>query len=197
MTPVRSLTPDEAQQSFRAFLDALAHPGRIVPLDTAALPAGRYSALLPMLALTDLMTPIATLDEQDDQLRELAIVTGAPVVPLGEARWVLGTSGSVSRFRELSSGVALHPERGAVVCLQVDLLGTGPAYELRGPGIDGCTRLQVTGLPDGFAQARGELIDTPPCGVDFLLVAPHAVAAIPRTTTLSTVPLTESAEAIA
>lgn len=193
---LRALTPDEAQQSFRACLDALAHPGRSYALDTSPLPSDRPTALLPMLSLTDLMTPVATLDEDEGELRELAIVTGAPITALGDARWVLATSASVARFRELSSGIALHPERGAMVCLQVDELGTGPAYELRGPGVDGHIRLQVSGLPDGFVQARAELVDSPPCGVDFLLVAPGAVAAIPRGTTLNSAALTETVEAL-
>lgn len=213
MTSLRSLTPDESQQAFRACLDALAHPGRTVALDTAALPDGRHSTLIPMLSLTDLMTPVATLDDCDDELRELAIVTGAQIVPIGEARWVLATAHSVTRFRELNGGSALHPEHGAIVCLQVETLGDGPTYQLSGPGIDGTTGLRVGGLPEGFVQARAELVDSPPCGVDFLLVAPDAIAAIPRTTTLTTtdptttqatvrttqatVPLTETAEALA
>ena len=196
MPMLRALTPTESQQSFRTCLDALAHPGRVLTLDTSGLPDGRHSALLPMLSLTDLMTPIATLDTDDTELRELAIVTGAPLAPIGEARWVFGTSRSVTRFRELNGGTALRPEHGAMVCLQVESLGDGPAYELSGPGVDGSALLRVGGLPDGFIQARSELVDTPPCGVDFLLVAPNAIAAVPRTSTLS-VPLTTTAEAFA
>lgn len=202
MNTLRALTPTESQQAFRACLNALTHPGRIIALDAAPLPQGRHSTLMPLLALTDLMTPVATLDDCDDELRELAIVTGAPVVAIGEARWVQATARSVARFRELNGGIALRPEHGAMVCLQVDALGEGATYQLGGPGIDGETQLQVTGLPDGFVQARAELVDNPPCGVDFLLVAPDAIAAIPRTTTLSAitphaVPLTETAEVLA
>lgn len=183
---LRALTPTESQQVFRSCLDALAHPGRVVPLPTDALPHDAASAAMPMLALTDLMTPVAGLDDDESQLRQVAIVTGAPVVAPPQARWVLATSATaVRRFRELSTGTALHPERGAVVCLQVDGFSSGQTLRLRGPGVDGQTELQVRGLPDGFVAARDELLESPPCGVDFLLVCGDAVAALPRTTNLT------------
>lgn len=188
MSPrLRALTPSESQHVFRSCLDALAHPGRVVPLPTGALPPDASSAVLPMLALTDLMTPIAGLDDGDSPLHQVAIATGAPVVPTAQARWVLATSGTaVRRFRELSTGTALHPEHGAVVCLRVDGFDAGQALRLRGPGVDGHLDLRVRGLPDGFLAARDELIENPPCGVDFLLIAGSEVTAIPRTTNLTT-----------
>lgn len=185
MSALRALTPDEAQRLFRVCLDALSQPGRIAPLDCEPIGDQYPAAVLPLLALTDLMTPVGTLDDDDALLRELSVLTGAPVSGASDARWVLATDGSVHRFRELNPGLALRPEQGAMVCLQVDALGTGPAYRLTGPGIDAATTLRVTGLPDGFVEARSELVDTPPSGVDFLLVGDQQIAAIPRTTAIA------------
>ena len=80
------LDPDTAQRAFRAVLDALARPG--VP---AALPpaADVPPALLPVLALADLDTPVCVLgDEPDSAWADgVATTTSAPPAPPGAAPW--------------------------------------------------------------------------------------------------------------
>lgn len=185
---MRALTPREAQRTFRACLDALAQPGTLVAHDRSALPSGVPAAYSPMLALTDLMTPIAALDD-DPLIAELAIVTGAPIVPLHEARWVASaTRPTASTLAALSGGSTWSPEHGAVLCQQLGAVHDGTAtreaelmLDLDGPGVDGQRRLAVTGIDESFIAARAALVDYP-IGIDVLLVTDDTIVGLPRTT---------------
>lgn len=189
---MRALTSSQAQQVFRACLDAFAHPGRPIALDRSPLPATVPSAYLPMLALTDLMSPVATLDD-DSLISELSLITGAPISELGTARWVTSVAApDPRRLRTLSPGTTLYPERGAVLCQQVPgFAPTDRVLELDGPGIDGTARISVDLLDDAVLEARADLIDYP-CGIDLLLVSDDAIVGIPRTTHISVRALLEA-----
>lgn len=182
---MRALTSSQAQQVFRACLDAFAHPGRPIALDRSPLPQTVPSAYLPMLALTDLMSPVAALDD-NSLVSDLSIITGAPIVELGDARWVASVAAPDARqIRTLSPGTALYPERGAVLCQQVPgFTPTDRVLELDGPGIDGTATISADVLDDAVLEARAEINDYP-CGIDLLLVSDDAIVGIPRTTHIS------------
>jgi alpha-D-ribose 1-methylphosphonate 5-triphosphate synthase subunit PhnH len=124
------------------------------------------------------------MSESSDVTKWLKFHTGAPVVQ----------DSSIASFALISDGAALpslerfalgtneYPDRSTAVILQVDGLDTGRSFELRGPGIDGVTRLQASIKPfDLFERLRmNETLF--PRGIDLVLVADDAVVAIPRTT---------------
>ena len=201
---VEPLSPATGQLVFRAVLGALARPGIVCRLPnaaagpgTAALSARLPAALLPVLALADLTTPVCVLADGDGWDEVVRVATGAPSAGLPAARLV-----SVLRplapgeLAVLRTGTVAVPEDGALACLAVQELaaavrGPGPAagaarpqrFRLAGPGIPGTRDLLVTGLPGDFAASRGALADSFPAGADLLLVTPGGeVAGLPRTT---------------
>jgi alpha-D-ribose 1-methylphosphonate 5-triphosphate synthase subunit PhnH len=200
-----ALTPGGAQAVFRATLDVLARPGAVKRLPSAAdepLAAHVPAALLPLLALADLSTPVCVVDEEDaagltawDEI--VRVATNAPRAPLGAARLVAAlrplTAGELAGLR---TGTAAAPEDGALACLAVAGIATAtdPGSEhdsaamrlrLSGPGVPGTRTVAVTGLPAGFAAARRGLVAGFPAGADLLLIAPDgAMTGLPRTTTL-------------
>jgi alpha-D-ribose 1-methylphosphonate 5-triphosphate synthase subunit PhnH len=203
-----ALTPGGAQAVFRATLDVLARPGTVRRLPSAAdepLAAHVPAALLPLLALADLSTPVCVLDEEDAGNGDVATVwdeivrvaTNAPRAPLGAARLVAAlrplTTGELAGLR---TGTAAAPEDGALACLAVAGIATAtdPGREhdsadrllrLSGPGVPGTRAVAVTRLPAGFAAARRGLVASFPAGADLLLIAPDgAMTGLPRTTTL-------------
>ncbi|NMO49983.1 phosphonate C-P lyase system protein PhnH [Actinoplanes sp. TBRC 11911] len=168
-----TLRPDESWQVFRAVLDALARPGTVV-----ALPKERLdltpAALLPMLSLADLGTPITVLDDDEGWAEIVGTATSAPAAPLGQARLVAATrTVTPGELRAMARGSAFAPEESALVSLSVpELEGTG--WTLSGPGVSGIARL--AGL-DGIVSGRA--------GLDLLLVTPDGrMAGIPRSTTI-------------
>lgn len=166
------------------------------------MPNGYAAAHLPMLALTDLMTPICSLDGSPlGHVEEVGIVTGAPVAELGAAQWILAADPAPTKpyadaLRGLAGGSPLSPESGAVICQQVTTIGdepgADPAHELRltltGPGIARAIVMYVSGLAAAYFRERAELCAAHPVGIDLILIASDgAIAAIPRTTEIVSV----------
>lgn len=177
-----SLPAAQSQQVFRAVLDVLARPGTV-----AALPAGTGypAALLPLLALADLSTPVCVLEDGGSWAGVVRAETSAPLAALSHARLVAALRpAAAAELALVRTGTAAAPEDGALVTLVVDGLSAGGGtLALDGPGTGGPRELGVTGLPDGFAAARRELTSQFPAGADFLLVAPDgSIAGLPRTT---------------
>lgn len=184
MTPAVPLPAGDSQRIFRAALDALARPGTLHRLPSAA---GYPAALLPLLALADLSTPACVLADDGAWSGTVRALTSAPVTVLREA-WLVAALRPVTagEFGEIRVGTAAAPEEGALVTLAVDgFPPNGSTCLLAGPGISGRRELRVAGLPAGFTRARHRLTEAFPAGADFLLVAPDGtMAGLPRTTLL-------------
>lgn len=185
---MKPLSADVSQRVFRAVLDALARPGTTHRLPAHdAVPA----ALLPLLALADLSTPVCVLADSvitgDDWPGTVRALTSAPVTALREARLVAALRPVADgELRDIPVGAAAAPDDGALVTLEIkSFRPNDPGCLLTGPGVCGRTELRVAGLPPGFARARRRLTEAFPAGADFLLVAPDGtLAGLPRTTLL-------------
>lgn len=183
MTPtlLPVLDADTAQRTFRAVLDALAHPGVPAALP-AVLPAGGVPpALLPVLALADLDTPVCVLGD-GEWAGALTTATSAPAAPLEAARLVAAlrplAAGELGAVR---TGSAEAPEDAALVTLAVPALDGGPALALSGPGVPGTRTVAPGGLPTDLVATRAATAF--PAGADVLLVTPGgAVLGLPRST---------------
>lgn len=194
-TPRTLLLDDtERQQIFRACLDALAHPGTIRHVFVERHPAPH----LPLLAMTDLMTPVAALGDLDADVAALAGLTRAPIVAPAYARWVLaGTDPDPDALRGLPTGTDADPHLGAMLCLEVAELvavsGTrrppgrpGVVLELAGPGVPGTRRVLVDGLSPDVLAVREELNRDYPRGIDLLCTSPEGdLLGLPRTTRIT------------
>jgi alpha-D-ribose 1-methylphosphonate 5-triphosphate synthase subunit PhnH len=175
------LDTDTAQRTFRAVLDALARPGLPATLPRAGdVPA----ALLPVLALADLDTPVCVLGDSADGAwaDALATATSAPVAPLGAAGLVAAlrplAAGELAAVR---TGSAAAPEEAALVTLAVAGLDGGRRLTLSGPGVPGTRAVAPRECPADLVAVRAA---TPfPAGPDLLLVAPDgSVLGLPRST---------------
>lgn len=175
----------QSQQAFRHLLQALAHPGRIVPMP---LEAGHPGSLTPAMAATlltlcDLDTPVWLGPGCDDAETAgwLRFHTGAPlVVQASDA--AIAVAMQPPPLDQLSWGSDVAPERGATLLLAVDAFD-GPAdLELAGPGIRECQPVSSCGLSDDFWRQRAAMRDAFPRGVDIYLVAADSILGLPRST---------------
>ncbi|MDO5498340.1 MAG: phosphonate C-P lyase system protein PhnH [Propionibacteriaceae bacterium] len=163
------LDDDERQQVFRACLDALARPGK---LQRMAHPL-HAPIELPMLALTDLMVPVAALaGRRPGQAQEepgstefdaeaaatrIAGLTRAPLTTPDSARWVLaGHDPDPARVATLAAGTAADPHLGAMLCLPVtglaEVTGETGAAPTEAGSRPGWRTLELTG--PGIRGAR-------------------------------------------
>jgi alpha-D-ribose 1-methylphosphonate 5-triphosphate synthase subunit PhnH len=177
------------QTVFRAVMDAMARPGRINAF--TALPASppaplNAGAAAVALCLADFETPV-WLDEAargGDTAAWLRFHTGARIT--GDPReaafaFVTGTRNAPD-FQAFAPGTLDYPDRSTTFILQVEAFGSGATRMLAGPGIPDTAAFSASPLPDDFDARLAANHALAPRGVDFILVSPSAVAALPRST---------------
>jgi len=180
-----------AQSTFRSVMDAMARPGSVQRIAAQAGTPARMMRGAAAIALTlfDHDTPIwldAAMSATPDVARWLKFHTSAPVIAESSIASfaVIGDAESLPALDRFAFGSNEYPDRSTTLILQVESLTQGPAFELKGPGIDGTALLQAMLRPsDLFTRlAINEALF--PRGIDVVLVHDDSIVAIPRTTRL-------------
>lgn len=181
------MSPVESQRTFRAVLDAMSRPGRIVPAGENLSPPAPIRAAFGAVCLTllDFETPI-WIDPRDESavLEWIRFHCGAPLAASShEAAFALITHpGALCPLNRFHPGEEERPERSATVLVQVAGLGNESGLTLIGPGIEDTARLSVDGLPSSFRVERIAMEALFPLGLDIIFAADRTMAALPRTT---------------
>jgi alpha-D-ribose 1-methylphosphonate 5-triphosphate synthase subunit PhnH len=175
----------DAQASFRAILDAMAHPGRPVELSGGLAPPAPLGMAMAAAALTlcDAETPLwldAALAGCADFLRfHCGVALAAP----GAAHFALiGEPDAMPSLDAFALGSDEYPDRSATLIVEVERLRAGQGLTLSGPGIAGTALLGVRGLPERVWAERQLLAELFPRGLDLILTCGSRLAALPRTT---------------
>jgi alpha-D-ribose 1-methylphosphonate 5-triphosphate synthase subunit PhnH len=170
-----------AQACFRAVLDAMARPGRVMAVSgvTAPVPLCDAAAAV-VLTLVDHETPLRLDPDAAAASDWIAFHTGAP---MDGSAFVLALS--LPDLSALPNGTDEMPETSATVILQVRALGSGRRFVLEGPGLREPAVLLVDGLPADFVAVWQRNHALFPRGVDLILCAGRSVAALPRSVSVS------------
>jgi alpha-D-ribose 1-methylphosphonate 5-triphosphate synthase subunit PhnH len=167
----------DAQATFRAVLEAMSRPGRVLQiLPPPEIPPGLSPAAAAiLLTLVDSATPLrlAAGPEAETWIR---FHCGCPLVRDGAA-FVLDQA---ARLSDLEPGTDEEPERGATLILEVASLREAPGWRLTGPGIRDAHALHVGGAPASFVADWAANRARFPRGVDVILCAGSRIAALPR-----------------
>ena len=197
MTTLAELPPGfadkvlSAQSTFRSVMDAMARPGsvqRIAAITGTPRPMMAGTAALA-LTLFDHDTPLwldPLMSATPDTTKWLKFHTSASVVtdPSVSAFALVANAASLPALDRFAFGTPEYPDRSTTLILQVDSLTDGPALQLRGPGIDGAATLRAAIKPLDLFERLSINAALFPRGIDLVLVAGDAIAAIPRTTRL-------------
>jgi alpha-D-ribose 1-methylphosphonate 5-triphosphate synthase subunit PhnH len=182
----------QAQQGFRALMDALANPGTIQPLAFELAPPAPLTRELAAAALTmcDHDSPVwldPSLLESDAVVAWLKFHTGAPIVtdPTAAQFALVSDLSAMPVLAHFALGNDEYPDTSTTVILAVPSLAQGESLTLKGPGIKGETMAAPTGLPEDFVVQWADNRAQFPRGVDLLLVAGGQVLGLPRTTRIS------------
>ena len=180
----------EAQRTFRAVMDAMAEPGRHLPLATALSPPAPLSASMAAVALTllDYETPFwldPLLAGAPEVASFLIFHTGAPRTPHAEAaRFALiGDGANLPDLARFAEGEPEYPDRSATLLVAVAGLADAP-FRLAGPGIAGARGFGAAPLPEDFTARWAKNHTRFPLGVDLVFCASGKLAALPRSTRL-------------
>ncbi|MGJ7505231.1 phosphonate C-P lyase system protein PhnH [Variovorax sp. ZT5P49] len=183
-----------SQSVFRAALQALSHPGRVIalPHDAQTPSRGHAASAALLLALLD---PDCTLWLSpslagSDAAAWLRFHTGCVLVDApdnAQFAWV-AQGDECPPLERFAKGSDAYPDQSATCVLDVAALTEGgkAGWTLRGPGIQHSTRVEVGGLPrpgasDFTAQWAANHAGFPR-GIDLFLAAPQQIVGLPRTT---------------
>ena len=181
-----------AQSTFRSVMDAMARPGsvqRIAAIAGTPRPMMHGTAAIA-LTLFDHDTPLwldPAMSATTDAAQWLKFHTSAPIVSDSSASnfALIADAAALPALDRFAFGTPEYPDRSTTLILQVDSLTEGPALELRGPGIDGSATLCAAIEPFDLFERLSINATLFPRGIDVVLVADDAIAAIPRTTRLA------------
>lgn len=181
--------PDQvhgSQAMFRAVLEAMAHPGTLVPVPVA-LANAPFSPVAAAVALTLadhetclwLDAPLASRGEVSAYLR---FATGTRITsdPATATFALIGDPENMPPLSSFAQGTPEYPDRSTTVIVAVEQLETDGGLALAGPGIAGSAALFFRPAPHDL---KGQLAANRarfPMGVDLILCAPDAIAALPR-----------------
>jgi alpha-D-ribose 1-methylphosphonate 5-triphosphate synthase subunit PhnH len=180
-----------AQSTFRSVMEAMARPGSVqrVTASVGTPPPMMRGVAAIALTLFDHDTSIwldEKMSETVDVARWLKFHSGAPMVRDSSISHfaLIADAGALPVLDRFSFGSNEYPDRSTTLILQVASLTQGPAYELRGPGIDGSAVLNASFEPKDLFDRLAVNATLFPRGIDVMLVADDAIVAIPRTTRL-------------
>jgi alpha-D-ribose 1-methylphosphonate 5-triphosphate synthase subunit PhnH len=180
-----------AQSTFRSVMDAMARPGSIQRIESVAgTPAGMMRGTAAIaLTLFDHDTPIwldARMSQTPAVAKWLKFHTSAPVIADSSIASfaLIGDARDLPALERFSFGSNEYPDRSTTLILQVESLTQGPAFELRGPGIDGTAVLPAAIQPPDLFERLAINQTLFPRGIDVVLVHDDHVVAIPRTARL-------------
>jgi len=180
-----------AQSTFRSVMDAMARPGSVQRIASAAgTPSAMMRGTAAMaLTLFDHDTPVwldARMSAPADVANWLKFHTSAPVVSDSSiASFALvGDPENLPALDRFAFGSNEYPDRSTTLILQVESLTDSPAVELEGPGIDGTAALRASIRPRDLFERLTINATLFPRGIDVVLVHDDAIVAIPRTTRL-------------
>ena len=187
LTPGFSDPVQDSRQTFRAILDAMSHPGRIVSMDNSLLPPAplNLASAVACLTLLDFETTLWTdLKSKSKGTDWLRFHCGCSVVPdPSEAVFALITrNDTMPPVNKFNTGNDESPESSTTLIIQTSGLSSSDGKRLTGPGIETSSTLNVEGLTKHFWQDRQDQFVMFPLGVDIVFTCENRLAALPRTT---------------
>ncbi|MBD2108084.1 phosphonate C-P lyase system protein PhnH [Nodosilinea sp. FACHB-13] len=174
----------DAQQTFRALLDALARPG--IQQTTASLtpPEGlNPGCAAACLTLLDLETTVWLQPGISESVRSwLLFHTGCRFTaqPQTADFAVIDRIETMPRLEEFNWGTAAYPEASTSLLIQLPALQGAESATLHGPGILDTVTIQMPLVAD-FWQQWQAMTTNYPLGLDIWCFADRQVLGLPRT----------------
>ncbi|MEM0906851.1 MAG: phosphonate C-P lyase system protein PhnH [Pseudomonadota bacterium] len=175
----------DAAYAFRAILAAMSRPGSVHELPVPPDPPAPLSPALAavLLTLCDFDTPLWLAPSYGEAVTLWCdFHTGAPRAKTpAEASFAFAPLAEAPLLSVFAAVTDERPDRSATLVIGCESLG-GEDVMLTGPGIDGQLPFASDALKPQFLDAWRDNGRSYPRGVDVILGAGSAVAALPRTT---------------
>jgi alpha-D-ribose 1-methylphosphonate 5-triphosphate synthase subunit PhnH len=174
----------DSQVAFRALMQAIAYPGRIVEIGAilrAPEPLDSSTAAV-CLTLLDTDTPVWLDDEAARVSAYLRFHSGIRIaLHVDVARFlVIADPTSMPRLAACDPGTDFDPDRSATLIVQLPSLTGGDPRTWTGPGINGSIVSRVDGLPAWFWADWEVNRRSYPMGCDVIFTSGNALVGMPR-----------------
>ena len=174
---------DDAQQTFRILLSAMAEPllPRALPVLPPALPGLKASTAAMLYTLADQEVRVWLPALPNETVSSLRFHTGMRVAELPEeADFIIIAAGMpLPDLLTLKAGSAEYPDRSATLLIEVASFAEDQV-EGSGPGFAAPRRFGAAGLPSGFWAEWQRNHARFPLGVDAVLITDTHIAGLPR-----------------
>ena len=189
----------ESQRTFRAVLEALGHPGRIVTLQgNAQTPPGAClsaASILLTLLDSDCSLWVDPVICSPAVKAWLTFHTGCTIIPEpggAQFAWISDLS-ELPAFSTFCSGSDRYPDSSATLLINVPAITDraiageeSVGLRLQGPGIPSSRTVYLPGIDFAhiarFVALRAANHEIFPCGLDVYLTTPRTIVGLPRTT---------------
>ncbi len=173
------------QRIFRAILLTMSRPGTVTTLgNLPGHPGGLHPASAAVcMALVDMDSPLwISPDASEDVATHLKFYCGCPVIrKQEECSFGLVLNGlDLPDLERFNPGEAEYPDRSATLIIQVASIEVGHGVRLGGPGINGQTLLNITGLQADFWESMQQNRQRFPLGYDVILTTETEIVSLPR-----------------
>ena len=178
----------DSQRVFRAGLEALSRPGRLVEMSAGeeGVPGLHAAAGALLLALLDQDTRLwlSSSLASGHAGSSLRFHTGCTLAASPEAAdfALVASPRELPALEAFAAGTDEHPERSTTLVLQVPSLGAADGWQLTGPGIQAQAQLRVDGLGAAFLAQWESNRRGFPRGIDLFLTSGERMCGLPRTT---------------
>jgi alpha-D-ribose 1-methylphosphonate 5-triphosphate synthase subunit PhnH len=174
-----------SQQTFRAILTAMEHPGRLVTIHQipAAPDVFNWASAATCLTLLNRETPVWTdIDDQSSAVSWLQrCCQSSLVTEPGMANFAIVTQPvAMPDLEYFRVGTYDYPENATTVLVQVDDILPGAAYKTAGTGVDQKPQLELRGIPDHFWHQWRQLSGRHPLGIDIFITCEDVLTALPK-----------------
>ncbi len=181
-----------AQNVFRALMDAMTNPGRVVEVSDLTTPPTPLTPLSASIAAT-LFDHDATvwcdraISGSAAAVGWLKFHTGLELTgDTAEADFALISDvNAMPSLESFCRGTAEYPDRSTTLILQIDGFDGADVLTLEGPGIKETQSFSPSHLPKMFRDQWAANRAAFPRGVDLVFAAKGALAALPRTTRIT------------
>lgn len=175
----------DSQAVFRAVLDAMAAPGRVVEVPGGHGQLEHHASGAFALALIDFETPVWLSERFAGWATWLRFHCGCPLTAdPGTAAFAFAGSTDLPALSAFDAGDAKYPDRAATLVIDCPALTGGLPVTLAGPGIKDRAVIAPGGLGRAFWTDLGANRSQFQLGVDVVLTSGRSLLALPRATRL-------------
>ena len=173
------------QQVYRQLVNASSRPGHTENITEEVKNYSDFSDAALLIAMTLFDNEISFYSQDKTMRKELKVLTGGiPNKDYTTADFIVSKEEDLKEafFTEVMKGILISPERSTTLIIDMDSIGRGTEYNLKGPGIKEVRKIKLS-LEKRWMELRNEICKEFPLGIDLILTdKENNLVIIPRTT---------------